>query len=61
MVLTLPQTRRPTPVALSKTMRVGTPETNSNMFLRAWQTHSAFSEAKTCATPTLEKGKDRTK
>ena len=61
MVLTAPQTRRPTPVALSKTMRVGTPERNSKMFLSAWQTHSAFSDANTCATPTLENGKESTK
>lgn len=61
MVLSSSQTLRPTPVALSKTILVGTPPTYSKICLSAWHTHSAFSEGKTWANPMLENGKESTK
>lgn len=53
--------RLPTPAALSNTILAGTPPMNSNMSLRAWHTHSAFSPGNTWASPTLENGKVSTK
>lgn len=61
VVRTRPQTLRPTPVALSNTMRVGTPPAYPNICLSAWHTHSAFSPGKTWARPTLEQGNAITK
>ena len=61
VVRTPPPTRRPTPVALSKTILVGTPPTCSKTLRRAWQTHSDVSPGKTWASPTLEYGNVITK
>ena len=61
MTRTASPTLRPTPAALSNTMRLGTPATCSNMLRSAWHTHSAFSPGNTWAMPTLEYGKVMTK
>ena len=61
MVRTSSQTRLPTPVALSNTMREGTPPMYSKAEASPWQTHSAVSPPNTCAMPTLEYGNDSTK
>ena len=60
-VLMTPHTLLPTPVALSKTILVGTPPTCSKTLRRAWQTHSDVSPGKTWASPTLEYGNVITK
>ncbi len=61
MVRIFSHTRRPTPVALSNTMREGTPPANLNTVRSPWQTHSAFSPGKTWAMPMFEQGNVSTK
>ena len=53
----MPLILRPAPVALSNTIRCGTPPTCSNTSLSPWQTHSEVSPANSWQKPMLEKGK----
>ena len=56
-----PPVLRPTPAALSNTMRSGTPPSHSNRSSSAWHVHSAFSPGMSCARPMFEYGKSSTK